>query len=107
MKKHLLLVLEAMLSIVLSIAIIVCALYAAEEVFDSYKGRNYSDVGIPMYTNSVGAAILAFGIYFLMIVAVPIIVWKIKRWKIFLYIYCVVNFLQLIPLFFIFRMLIA
>jgi hypothetical protein len=106
-KKNILKVLEVISSVVFSIIVIVCALYAAGIMFDLYKGRNYSDVGVPMYTNSFGALLLALITYLGIIIIVPVGIWMTLKSRIFLYIYCVINFFIFILVLGFFMMLLA
>ena len=91
-------------SLVLSIASFVCAMFLSVEVAEKTKGRNFSDVGIPMYTHGVRAFALGLLTYFSMIIFVFLVIrwnWKFRE---FVYIYFVINFFALMMVLFVFMM---
>lgn len=55
------------ISILLSILINFGSLVASFWLFDKLKGRNYSDVGVPMYENKNTAMLLGYIFYILLI----------------------------------------
>lgn len=105
-KAHIQPVIKTMVAFIISITAVVCALLVSLQVFDLTKGKNFSDVGIPLYTHSGRACWLSIFTYLAIIIGVYFLVRSIWRWKWFAYVYGVVNFfamvLVLLPIMFMF-----
>jgi uncharacterized protein with PQ loop repeat len=105
-KEHIQPAIKTLVAVIISITAVVCALLVSVQVFDLTKGKNYSDVGIPMYTHSGRACLLSVFNYITIIGGVFFLVKYIWGWRWFTYIYGVVNFLGgvlvLIPVMFVF-----
>jgi Zn-dependent protease with chaperone function len=60
-------VLKRLLSTVLSILVVPISGLASKLIWLTLKGRNYSDVGVPMYENSSIATFAAFLVFFIVL----------------------------------------
>lgn len=98
-------IIEIIASLFISIGAIVCALFLSVLVFKYTKGRNFSDVGVPVYTHMGRACLLALITYVSTIVFAFFLTRLLWKSRDFMYVYGVVNFFSLMIVFVLFGMI--